>query len=332
MAEDCKLKLSPSVVSWLVALLLSLSCLAGCDATQSSSNQIESRQNMEAAESAAEDFAEDPSASASSSEEVDASPVDISGMPEYSGKPAVEINGNQPMFSSRELAASYGTENYGKLDSLGRCTTAFAMVGEETMPTAKRGDISSIKPTGWRQAFYDCVDNDALYNRCHLVGYQLTAENANEKNLITGTRYMNVDGMEPFESEVADYVKETGNHVAYRITPLFDGDNLVASGVQMEALSVEDNGAGICFNVYCYNVQPGVKIDYATGESSLAKAGSSTETGEAQDYVLNVKSHKIHLPGCSGVKKMSSANRKDVHASLDELEQQGYEPCGLCNP
>ena len=161
-------------------------------------------------------------------------------------------------------------EEYSDLDELGRCGAAYANIGQDLMPTQKRGDISRVKPTGWRSVKYDIVDGKHLYNRCHLIGYQLTAENANEKNLITGTRYMNVDGMLPFENMVADYIKETDNHVLYRVTPIFDGNDLVAQGVQMEACSVEDDGEGICFNVFVYNVQPGIEIDYATGESWLA--------------------------------------------------------------
>ena len=160
-------------------------------------------------------------------------------------------------------------EKYSELDELGRCGIAFANIGTDTMPTEERGAIGQIKPTGWQMAKYDCIDGKYLYNRCHLIGYQLTAENANEKNLITGTRYMNVEGMLPFEDEVADYIEKTKNHVLYRVTPIFEENNLVASGVQMEAKSVEDNGKGILFNVYVYNNQPDIEIDYLTGKSKL---------------------------------------------------------------
>ncbi len=182
--------------------------------------------------------------------------------------PYVEINGNQPYFTKSEYTKK-SFENYSELDSLGRCGVAYACVAQDTMPTKKRGSIGSVKPTGWHTVKYSCVDGKYLYNRCHLIGYQLTAENANKQNLITGTRYLNVDGMLPFENMVADYVKETNNHVLYRVTPIFDGDNLVARGVEMEAYSVEDNGEGICFNIYAYNNQPQITIDYATGESSF---------------------------------------------------------------
>ncbi len=194
-------------------------------------------------------------------------------IPAYAGDPFVIIDDNQPSFTEEELtyAAEGGYEFYSELDYLGRCGVTEACVGVEMMPTEKRGDISSIKPTGWEQEFYDFVNGEALYNRCHLIGFQLTGENANEKNLITGTRYMNVEGMLPFEDMVADYVKETENHVLYRVTPVFEGTDLVAKGVRMEAFSVEDAGDGVCYNVFCYNVQPGVEIDYATGENWLAK-------------------------------------------------------------
>ena len=162
-------------------------------------------------------------------------------------------------------------ESYSELDSLGRCGVAYACASTDTMPTEERGTIGQIKPTGWHTVKYDCVDGKYLYNRCHLIGYQLTGENANTKNLITGTRYLNVEGMLPFENMVAEYVEETGNHVMYRVTPHFEGTNLLASGVQMEAYSVEDDGEGVCFNVYVYNAQPGITIDYKNGDSRLTE-------------------------------------------------------------
>ena len=194
--------------------------------------------------------------------------ISLSEIPVYTGTPYVEIDGNVPGFTESDLTTE-SFETYAELDELGRCGVAYACVGLDIMPTEDRGSISRVKPTGWVQNQYDFVDGKSLYNRCHLIGHQLTGEDANWMNLITGTRYMNVDGMLPFENMIADYVKETGNHVLYRVTPIFDGSNLVASGVQMEALSVEDNGAGVSYNVYCYNVQPGVVIDYATGENWL---------------------------------------------------------------
>lgn len=190
----------------------------------------------------------------------------LENIPEFSGSPYVELNGNKPYFTEEDY--TYDTfEKYGYLDIYGRCTKAMALVGRDTMPDEERQSIGQVKPTGWQIAKYDWIDGKYLYNRCHLIGFQLTGENANEENLITGTRYMNVEGMLPFENMVSEYVKETNNHVLYRVTPVFEGDNLLASGVVMEALSMEDNGEGICFNVYCYNVQPGVVIDYQTGDN-----------------------------------------------------------------
>lgn len=199
------------------------------------------------------------------------SSADLENIPEYSNRPYIILNDNKPEFTEEELESS-SFESYSELDSLGRCGIAIANIGLELMPKAdeERESISSVEPTGWINKKYEIVDGGYLYNRCHLIGYQLTAENANEKNLITGTRYMNTEGMLPFENEIADYIKETRNHVLYRVTPIFEGNNLVASGVQLEAQSIEDNGEGICFNVYCYNVQPGITIDYATGESKEA--------------------------------------------------------------
>ena len=193
---------------------------------------------------------------------------DLEDVPEYDGKPYVIINDNEPYFDQGDFTTK-SFEEYSPLDSLGRCGVAYANIGEDIMPTKERGSIGMIKPSGWQTKKYDFVDGKYLYNRCHLIGYQLSGENANEKNLITGTRYMNTEGMLPFENEVADYVKDTGNHVLYRVTPVFEGDNLVADGVLMEAMSVEDQGLDIEFNVFVYNVQPQVKIDYQTGKSSL---------------------------------------------------------------
>lgn len=206
--------------------------------------------------------------------------VSVADVPAYAGNPYVAVNNNVPAFAESDLStASY--EYYSELDYLGRCGVAYACIGKDLMPTEKRGDIGSVKPTGWQTVKYNgVVDGNYLYNRCHLIGYQLSGENANTRNLITGTRYLNVDGMLPFENMIADYVQETGNHVMYRVTPVFDGNNLLASGVQMEAISVEDNGAGIMFNVYCYNVQPGISIDYASGNSSLEAAVEEQQNNE----------------------------------------------------
>ena len=253
----------------------------------------------------------------------------------YDGKPYVVINDNDPDFTDADMTTT-SFESYGELDGLGRCTTAFANIGKDLMPAEKRGSIGEVKPTGWQTAKYDNVDGKYLYNRCHLIGYQLTGENANEKNLITGTRYLNVDGMLPFENMVADYIKETNNHVLYRVTPVFSGDNLVASGVHMEAKSVEDNGDGVLFNVYCFNAQPGIAIDYATGDSHqddsiVADASKSTTAAEAnvQTYVLNTNTKKFHKESCNSAKSMDASNKKIYTGSRQEIIDMGYEACGV---
>lgn len=251
----------------------------------------------------------------------------LADIPAFSDTPYVVLNDNQPDFEDSDFT-SEAFETYSPLDELGRCGVAFANVGLETMPTEERGSISQVKPTGWQSVKYDFVDGKNLYNRCHLIGFQLTAENANKQNLITGTRYMNVEGMLPFENMVADYVKETENHVLYRVTPIFEGENLVANGVQMEAESVEDKGEGICFNVYVYNNQPGVEIDYATGESRAA----DSQTQEQKTYILNTSSKKFHTPDCSSVAKIGESNKQTYTGSRSDLLAQGYQPCGICKP
>lgn len=255
--------------------------------------------------------------------------IDLASVPEYSGEAYCIINGNSPAFTEEDKTTT-AFEYFSPLDELGRCGVTMACVGQELMPTEDRESISHVKPSGWVNVPYSFVDGEYLYNRCHLIGFQLTGENDNEQNLITGTRYVNVEGMLPFENMVADYVKETGHHVLYRVTPIFNGDELVARGVQMEAYSVEDEGDGICFNVYCYNVQPGVMIDYSTGESRLDE-NAFTE-GETGDYVLNTNSKKFHLPSCSGAMDMSEKNRQEYSGSRDLLIAQGFEPCSQCNP
>ena len=195
---------------------------------------------------------------------------DLTLIPPYNGSLYVTLNDNIPVFSAAELTEE-GYESYSPLDELGRCGVVIASLGIETMPAEdeERGSISHVYPSGWVQAKYDIVNGKYLYNRSHLIGWQLSAENDNKCNLITGTRYFNADGMLPFENMVADYIKETGNHVAYRVTPVFIENDLVCIGVQMEAFSVEDEGEGVCFNVFVYNVQPGITINYTTGESKL---------------------------------------------------------------
>lgn len=262
------------------------------------------------------------------------SAFNISDVPEFSGVPYVEINGNSPYFTEDEYTTD-SFEHYGELDALGRCTEAFACVGRDLMPTEKRESISSVLPSGWNSIQYDCVDGKKLYNRCHLIAFQLTGENANKENLITGTRFMNTEGMLPFENMTADYIKETGNHVMYRVTPIFEDSNLVASGVLMEGYSVEDSGEGICFNVYCYNNQPNITINYATGESSYSGMQNTSDTEnntEQTEYVLNTNTKKFHLPYCDSVTEMNDKNREYYYGSRNELISQGYTPCKNCNP
>ena len=255
----------------------------------------------------------------------------LSDIPEYTGEPYVVLNGNVPLLTVDEKSkTSY--DEYSRLDSIGRCGVCVASIGYDIMPTEERGNIGSVKPTGWQTVKYDFVDGKYLYNRCHLIGFQLTGENANECNLITGTRYMNTEGMLPFENMVADYVKETKNHVLYRVTPIFKEDNLVADGVLMEAYSVEDNGAGISFCVFCFNVQPGVIIDYKTGKSSEDKTYEQEVSGEINDYVINKSSKKFHLPHCSGAQSISEKNKGEFKGTKKQLLDQNYTPCGICNP
>ena len=282
-------------------------------------------------------------------------------IPAYSGTPYTEVNGNQPYFTEEELTTQ-SFETYSELDSLGRCGVAYANAGQDLMPTEPRGEIGAVKPTGWHLVKYDNVDGKYLYNRCHLIAYMLAAENANPQNLITGTRYLNVQGMLPFETKVCDYVKNTGNHVLYRVTPIFDGDNLLADGVLMEAYSVEDAGEGISFCVFAYNVQPGIGIDYATGDnwaegsgtyqSTVASVAEETpvpqpetdtavqitpESSVSQEsrettYVLNTNTKKFHYPTCSSVDDMKEKNKQIYTGSRDEVINMGYVPCKRCNP
>lgn len=299
----------------LLILIVSLSVLSGCSAGENN-------------------FFNDLDITAQSTS--DYVNYDLSNIPDYDGKAYVELNGNVPEFSKSEKTYSESFEEYGKLDSLGRCTYAVSCIGKDLMPTEKRGSIGSVKPSGWHISKYDFVDGKYLYNRCHLIGYQLTAENANERNLITGTRYLNVEGMLPFENDVADYIEITNNHVYYKVTPIFEGNNLVTNGVQMQAYSVEDNGQGISFNVYCYNVQPGVAIDYATGDNQVVASSSVTSTSsdvaDKKTYIVNTKTKKFHNPDCDGVKKMSSSNKKKYKGTRDSLISNGYSPCQKCNP
>lgn len=371
-------------LSYFLTLLLCLCMLVGCGsgaATQvmlkAEDSETESYVETVQTESAENDPGDETEIQAAAQVQSDdskqkvvhtgtASAFNAADVPAYSGEPYTAVNNNEPYFTSDNLTTE-AFENYSELDALGRCGVAYANVCLETMPTEKRGSISEVKPTGWHSVKYDNVDGKSLYNRCHLIGYQLTAENANQQNLITGTRYLNVDGMLPFENMVADYVKETDNHVLYRVTPIFTGDNLVADGVLMEGYSVEDEGDGICFCVYAYNVQPGITIDYATGDSWLSSEKGNSDSGSGgnsavsqsaadksgtqqaavqtesvketsapvstgTEYILNTNTKKFHYPSCSSVKQMKASNKKEYTGSRDDLIAQGYDPCKKCNP
>mgnify|MGYP002674380092 FL=1 len=279
--------------------------------------------------------------------EVPESCISLEDIPDYQGTPYIEINNNEPFFTQEEKTNLDVFENYSELDELGRCGAAYANVCRELMPTEPRGEIGDIKPTGWHTVKYnDIIDGNYLYNRCHLIGYQLTGENDNARNLITGTRYLNINGMLPFENMIYEYLEANNNHVLYRVTPVFEDDNLVASGVLLEGYSVEDSGSGICFNVYCYNIQPGIHIDYATGDSyeeqtyvsdTSTKMDSSyvdetdeiSDTGTQDDSELvwisatGSKYHSINNCGSMNPDRATQITRK-------QAEEMGYSACKLC--
>ena len=306
------MRVTKKLYALLIAGMMAVS-LAGCQSTGNSSNSGNAQSEQ----------------SSKGSTNSSTKSVSSDNIPDFSGNMTVAVDNNNPDFTSKDLTTkSY--ESYSRLDSEGRCQVAEACVGKDIMPKGKRGAIGMVKPTGWHTAKYNNVDGKYLYNRCHLIAYQLTGENANEKNLITGTRYLNVEGMLPFENMVADYVKETGNHVLYRVTPIFTGDDLVADGVEMEALSMEDDGEGISFHIFAYNNQPGISINYATGDSTLSES-SGTMTDQ-QEYVMNTSSMKFHLPSCSSVSSIKDENKATYQGPREDLIAEGYEPCGRCNP
>ena len=257
---------------------------------------------------------------------------ELTDIPAYAGNSFVILDDNKPAFSKKDRERTDAFETYSDLDELGRCGVAYANICKELMPTEERGAIGMVKPTGWHTVKYDNVEGKYLYNRCHLIGYQLAGENANEKNLITGTRYLNVTGMLKFEDQVADYVNETNHHVLYRVTPVFEGDNLVASGVEMEAYSVEDKGEGVSFHVFLYNVQPGITIDYATGESWLDDSKTTEDNENTLNYVLNTNTHKFHKENCESVRDIAGSNKEVYTGNREDLINMGYEPCKRCKP
>ena len=272
--------------------------------------------------------------------------VSIDNIPAYSGKAYIYIDNNEPNFTDNDKKRLDAFESYSELDNLGRCGIAYANICIELMPTEERQAIGQIKPSGWHTVKYNnIIDGNYLYNRCHLIGYQLAGENANEKNLITGTRYLNVVGMLEFEDIVSTYVQETNNHVLYRVTPVFTGTNLLANGIQIEAWSVEDCGKGVCFNVFCYNVLPGINIDYATGDSQISDEINEYEyknstvvqneqeeqhSQEIKEFVINMNTKKFHLPDCSSVSDMSEQNKSVVKGTIEEIINEGYIPCKRC--
>lgn len=337
-------------VGLIVLFLVSISLIPANETGPTENVKIEQSAQEDKQESADKKYEPDKKADTDKKEEttkpsgLTQATVDLSSVGTYSGIAYVELNNNTPTFAE---ISTKSFEKYTDLDSLGRCGVAYACVGKDIMPTEERGAIGQIKPTGWHTIKYDIVDGKYLYNRCHLIGYQLTGENANTKNLITGTRYMNMDGMLPFEDMVADYVQETGNHVMYRVTPHFIGDNLLASGVQMEAYSVEDKGQGVCFNVYVYNAQPGITINYANGDSYLTQSVSSGTTNSngdntgvssensnasnnSEDSTLvwltatGGKYHTINNCGNTNPDKAYQVTKK-------EAEAKGKEPCSKCH-
>lgn len=332
----------------LLALLLGLS-LTACGTSRDKIN-TEFTRTTEAESQVSQSVSETPSGTAS---------FDYSIVPEYTGSASVAINNNVPFFNVDEKAAGTSSfETYSELDDLRRCGTAYACIGKDIMPTEERGQIGMVKPTGWHTVKYDCIDGKYLYNRCHLIAYCLAGKNANEKNLITGTRYLNIEGMLPYETLTAKYMDNNpDNHVLYRVTPVFVGSELVARGVLMEGYSVEDNGAGVNFCVFCYNVQPDVEINYADGKSnqddSINKGTgftgytneNVTETDDSKNsgftgytdestssYVINTSSKKFHTADCKNANKISDKNKKIVNESRDELIADGYEPSKCCNP
>lgn len=260
---------------------------------------------------------------------------DQEDIPAYENLPYSEINGNVPFFDESDLTTS-SYETYLPFDDLGRCQAASACLGPETLSTEKRGAIGRIKPSGWHTVKYpDQIEDLYLYNRCHLIAYELSAENDNEYNLVTGTRYMNVSGMLPFENKTTDYIKTTGNHVLYRSTPVFKDNELVCRGVLIEALSVEDHGDGIRFCIFCHNVQPGIEIDYATGDSHATENTASVTDSKpnvSDLYVINKRSGVFHHPDCDSVNNMAKRNKETTGKTREQLLSEGYRPCQNCNP
>lgn len=345
-------------VTVFLSILFCLLFLSGCDPSRTTTTSLPDESEMFSVSAGNDNLSDNPSGDVTSRPILKPSPspmpFDLGNVPIFDSEhPYTEINGNYPFFLPEELTTE-PFETYSPLDSLGRCGVAFANVCMELMPTEERSGIGMVKPAGWHtQRYDDLIEGKYLYNRCHLIGYQLTGENANVDNLITGTRYFNVEGMLPLENEVAEYVQSTGHHVLYRVTPIYEGDNLLANGLLMEAYSVEDDGAGVCFCNYVYNAQPYIEIDYATGESSVsdnAPKPTSEPTPESTpkptpepeqepeqetsgtDYIANTNTGKFHYPYCSSVDRMKESNKLYFTGSRESLIEQGYVPCKRCDP
>ena len=311
-------RLVRTLAALLLAVSLCLPSLGGCAGIESVAN----------------------GGSAASSQQVSSgnTAAKLSDIPEYSGALCIDINEGQPGFSADDVARGSFME-FSELDFEGRCGAAAGLIGPETVSNAERGDISQVHPSGWVQHRYSFVDHEMLYNRSHLIAHQLCGEDANERNLITGTRTMNAVGMTYYEELVGNYVRRTNNHVLYRVTPLFAANDLVARGVQMEAESVEDGGKGIKFNVYVYNIQPDIIIDYKTGDNRAEdddekEAAGTSGAGKVfveSEYILDTSTHKFHRPDCAGVKDMKK-NKKPYKGKRSKLLEDGYSPCKSCNP
>lgn len=350
----------PKVISCSIALLVLLSSAIGC--SRRAQGEYPAATMSEASPAEASPSEASPSEPKTRETSDPKKLVQLSEIPDFSGRSNFMVNEGEPFFTSDEIVTE-SFENYSDLDSLGRCGTAFACVGTDLMPGKDdKEEIGSIKPSGWQTVKYDSVDGKYLYNRCHLIAFSLAGETANEKNLITGTRYLNIEGMLPFENKVRDYVSKTKNHVMYRVTPFFEKDNLLAKGVLMEGYSVEDKGKEIKFNVFCYNSQPNIEIDYADGtskmippptteapktdpptepptekEESYEEESAEEEDNDSNDsaigvYILNTNTKKFHYPDCGSVGKMSAKNKQEYTGTREEVLGMGYSPCQRCNP
>lgn len=355
-----------TIIKTIVSAILCIACVSSCSITDLSDFNFSVDTGISSTtESTVDDATTDIRTSAAeyteyvdieidtqAEKEISVEPVSINlaDIPPFSDIPYYTLNNNVPFFD----VSAYGTEPfeyYSPLDSLGRCSVCMACIGKELMPTEERGNIGMVKPTGWHLDKYDFVDGKYLYNRCHIIGHQLTGENNNVQNMITGTRYLNIEGMLPFENIVANYVRNFGGgHVLYRVTPIFEGDNLICTGVVMEGYSVEDNGNSVCFNVFCYNAQPNVDIDYTNGDNWLSElpVTSVLETLPVYtevatdtvadcsisdyDYVANKNSHVFHAPSCDSVNDMADKNKYYFVGTRDEVIAEGFRPCQRCTP